>query len=254
MQNAWAIGAEPVIEWYNSVARSPYYSLWNGRQIVFSWPEDDETKGKDLLETNLRAFQDQGITDIFVLKIHPILDKSGYITDKSPVTASLNFRPTAQFNPAQIAGGELVFPRNAGMQALADQIKELKDELSNREEETPAVSADHSVMGAIDRVLSIPGVSEAVQPLIMGLTANLMKSLGMPAPDQSQVHQAPAAPVQAAAMGAISEDQEEKINQALDILEPMAPELGDDLLRLAALAQKDPAQFKMLLNMLKANG
>lgn len=250
MQNAWAIGTSDVMKWFEQIALMPYYSIWSGRQIVFSWPEDDMGKGKDILENNLRAFEDQGITDLFVLKLHPALDKSGYITDKSPVTGSLNFRPSPQFIQSQMGGPELSFPRNAGMQHLADEIRSLRAERDAMNDDS-LVSEDAGVLGTINKILSIPGVTEAVQPLIMGLTSGLMKSMGMPLPDPAAV---PAVPLQPAAMAGISPDQDDKINQALDILEPMAPELGDDLLRLAALAQRDPAQFQMLLNMLKSNG
>lgn len=46
-------------------------------------------------------------------------------------------------------------------------------------------------------------------------------------------------------------DQDEKIRQAIEILRQADPELGDDLLRLAEIAENSPAQFKMLLNMLR---
>jgi len=251
MQNAWAIGSDQVLDWFNRVSKNvPYYSLWNGRQIVFSWSDDDISQGKDVLETNLRAFEEQNITDLFVLKLHPSTDKGGFITDKSPVVASLNFRPAAQYNPAQMAGQEMNFPRNPGMQRLADEIRELREA---REYQEPAQSDDPGILGAINKILSTPGVAEAVTPLIAGLSGFLLKSMGMPVPDPAvAAAQAPA--VSAGMLSGISADQDDKVNQALDILEPLDPELGDDLLRLAALAQKDPAQFKMLLSMLKANG
>lgn len=254
MQNAWAIGSDQVLDWFNRVSKNvPYYSLWNGRQIVFSWSDDDISQGKDVLETNLRAFEEQGITDLFVLKLHPSTDKGGFITDKSPVVASLNFRPASQYNPAQMAGQEMHFPRNPGMQRLADEIKELREA---REYQEPAQSDDPGILGAINKILSTPGVAEAVTPLIAGLSGFLLKSMGMPVPDpaRSETQIRSESPLSNGVLSGISPDQDDKINQALDILEPLAPELGDDLLRLAALAQKDPAQFKMLLSMLRANG
>ena len=46
-------------------------------------------------------------------------------------------------------------------------------------------------------------------------------------------------------------DDADKLTTALQILKQADPQLEDDLLRLAKLAQEDPSQFNFLLKMLR---
>jgi len=46
-------------------------------------------------------------------------------------------------------------------------------------------------------------------------------------------------------------EENNKLNQALDILRKHDPNLDDDLMILANMAENSPLQFKMLLNMLR---
>ena len=46
-------------------------------------------------------------------------------------------------------------------------------------------------------------------------------------------------------------EESTKLNQALDILRKHDPNLEDDLMILANMAENSPLQFKMLLNMLR---
>jgi hypothetical protein len=47
------------------------------------------------------------------------------------------------------------------------------------------------------------------------------------------------------------DDNGDKLGTALQILKAADPELEDDLMRLAILAQQDPAQFNFLIKMLR---
>lgn len=247
MQKAWAIGTDGVLEWFDAVAREPYYSLWNGKQICFAYADPDQVKGRDLLETNLRAFENQGVTDLFTLKLHSALDRAGAVTDKSPVSGSLNFRPVDMY--AQQVGGTTpinAYHNNPGMRQILADLQELK---ADREAEDLPAEPDPGVLGTINRVLEIPGVQEAVAPLISGLIAKIFPGIPMPAP--AAVPSA-AAIQPAGSLAGIPQDQNEKIDQALDVLEQSSPTIGDDLLLLANLSQSDPAKFQMMLGALRS--
>ena len=242
MVKSWIVGTDGVLDWFDGVVKTPYFSVWNGKQICYSWSENDLDKGRDMLETNLRVFETNKVGDPFILKLHPALDKNDLITDKSPVYASLNFRVFDSYalQPGYAATGAIAFENNPKLQALSDKVDHLSLLLDREPEPEPAPG----FMGSINKVLEIPGVSDAVAPLIGALTNMVLKGLNLPVPAPAPVAHS------GGALSGISEDQEIKINQALDILEQVDPNLGDSLLRLAAIAQKDPNKFKTLLSML----
>lgn len=242
MNKSWIIGADGVLDWFDTVVKTPYFSVWNGRQICYSWSENDPDKGRDMLETNLRVFENNKVGDPFTLKLHPGLDKNDLITDKSPVYASLNFRVFDQYTlPAGfIAGNNLNFENNPKLQALSDKV----DALAGIMEREPIEPAQTGLIANINKVLAIPGMAEQLSPLISGLTNMILKGLNIPIPENKPIN------TNYAGINGLSDDQETKIDQALEILEKIDPFLGDSLLKLASIAQKDPGKFKSLLSML----
>lgn len=243
MVKSWIIGTDGVLDWFDSVVKTPFFSVWNGKQICYSWSDNDLEKGRDMLEGNLRIFENNKVGDPFILKLHPALDKNDLITDKSPVYASLNFRVFDSYAlPLGSQTGAIAFENNPKLQALSDKVDKLtlliQDNDNQPDEDQPGL------MGSINKVLQMPGVSDAVAPLIGAITNMVLKSMNIAIPES------PLPSYNGGTISGISEDQESKINQALDILEQIDPNLGDSLLRLAAIAQKDPNKFKTLLSML----
>jgi hypothetical protein len=249
---SWCVGAEPVLAWYDENAKVPFYSLWNGKQLVGSWNEDNQAAARDNLEKNLKLFEDNNISEVFTLKLHPQADKSGFVTDKTPVYYSLNFRPSEfSLNP-QMSGtpGQMVFQNNPGMQTMLEEIRAMRSEINaiKAESEFDTDNDPPGIGGLFDKLMQIPGVEQQVAPYIGGILQKIFPGV------------APAAPVpgiypfpgnQVGAIAGLPSEQEEKIDQAIDILEKHDPQLGDDLLKLAAIAQRDPAQFNVLLSVLR---
>ena len=91
MSKVHICGAEKVMDWYDRNVTTPFYSVWQGRQLLGSYNTEDEN-GRDKLSESLLAFEQNGIGDVMTIKLHPAMDKNGFITDKTPVYASLNFR------------------------------------------------------------------------------------------------------------------------------------------------------------------
>jgi hypothetical protein len=74
----------------------------------FSWNDDDQDAGRQILEKNIVAFEQNGVGTLLTLKLHPKKDKAGHITNVTPHYASIQFRPAelerAMYNPHHIAG------------------------------------------------------------------------------------------------------------------------------------------------------
>lgn len=248
MQKAWTVGTDQVMKYIEDFATSPYYSLWHGSQLVFSWAGDQQ-KGRDVLEENIRTYEENGITDTFTLRLYSDSIK-GDITNKTPYSGSLNFRPTDSYRVTEQAPalGGVMFPNNRGLQAIYDKLDQLDARINTTEK---GETLDQGALGTIGKLLEMPGVPEAAAPLIGVISAFMAKTLGVDA--AAAMAATPAMPAAAqGSIGAISEDQADKIDQALDVLENASPTIGDDLLKLAQIAEQDPGKFQMLLTMLRS--
>ena len=84
-------GVQNIMDAYDRNASTPYYSVWAGRDMVFSYNDDDEEKGRNHLLENLIACEQNEHTDILKIKFHPKKEKS-FITDKSPSISTLFVR------------------------------------------------------------------------------------------------------------------------------------------------------------------
>jgi hypothetical protein len=109
VNNAMVTGTRGIMEWFDDNSITPYYSVWSGpKQMNFSWNDDDQDAGRQILEKNIVAFEQNGVGTLLTLKLHPKKDKAGHITNVTPHYASIQFRPAelerAMYNPHHIAG------------------------------------------------------------------------------------------------------------------------------------------------------
>jgi hypothetical protein len=109
VNNAMVTGTRGIMEWFDDNSSTPYYSVWSGpKQMNFSWNDDDQDAGRQILEKNISAFEQNGVGTLLTLKLHLKKDKAGHITNVTPHYASIQFRPAelerAIYNPHHIAG------------------------------------------------------------------------------------------------------------------------------------------------------
>lgn len=168
---AMVAGTREIMEWFDRNATAPYYSVWIDRkQLLFSWNDDDLEKGRTKLENDLMAFEQNGVNELLIIKLHPKKEKGGFITDKSPVYGSLNFRPAEiekNMYPQQV--GSVYNPR---MENVIERILETQNAILtklNAEELDDEIDDQPTGIGAI---LSNPDV----QGLLM---AGISKFLGL---------------------------------------------------------------------------
>jgi len=109
VNNAMVTGTRGILEWYDDNSSTPYYSVWSGpKQMNFSWNDDDQDAGRQILEKNISAFEMNNVGSLLTLKLHPKKDKAGHITNVTPHYASIQFRPAelerSIYNPTHLAG------------------------------------------------------------------------------------------------------------------------------------------------------
>lgn len=181
VNKAMVTGTRGVMEWFDRNSTTPYYSVWCNRQLLFSWNSDDLEDGRNKLENDLIAFEQNGVGDLFTIKLHPKKEK-GFITDKTPIYASLNFRPAelerAYYSPNAIAG--------TGSNQLADAIARLTETqnliLSKlSEEEFEEEEKEESALGKLINNPAVQGLAIGYISKILGLnnmdTTNLQTGI-----------------------------------------------------------------------------
>ncbi|MFY7935852.1 MAG: hypothetical protein ACOVOQ_00635 [Flavobacterium sp.] len=164
-------GTRGVMDWFDRNSASPYYSVWCNRQLLFSWNSDDLEEGRNKLENDLIAIESNGVGDLLTIKLHPKKEKGGFITDKTPIYASLNFRPAelerAYYSPNAIAG--------TGSNQLADAIARLTETqnliLSKlSEEEFEEEEKEESALGKLINNPAVQGLAIGYISKMLGLT------------------------------------------------------------------------------------
>ena len=107
VNKAQITGTQGIMEWFDNTATTPYYSVWCGNQLLESWNDEDFDAGRNKLEMNLSAFEQNNVGDLLTIKLHPHMEK-GFITSKTPIYSSRNIRPCelekAIYNTSSVGG------------------------------------------------------------------------------------------------------------------------------------------------------
>lgn len=235
-------GVQSIIDAYDRNAQTPYYSVWAGRDMVFSYNEDDIEKGRNHLLENLVACEQNEHTDILKIKFHPKKEKY-FITDKTPAIATLFVRVCdVNQNRGQIMPMQNNY-QNPQLFSLLEKQNELISGLHNRialieeaPEEEENESETEAVIGRIETLLNHP-----VLNLVLGLVAPKISDLMKPQQTVTAL----------AGIDTIeNESQQELLTKALDLLNQKVENLPLTLYKLAEYAEKNPSQFNMLVKML----
>jgi len=230
--------------------KQPFFSVWQGKDLIFTHNEDDSGSAEELFLENLRALESQGNRNVYKVKFHPAKEKA-YITDKTPVIGSFTFRAVQWVAGGLTPNGEVIqHPLNfqGQMAKLMEKIDAVESKLSAIEAEEIEFDdePENSGIGQINQLSqTIDGIMK--NPLIQGLLGKLM---GI-----SPVTQNNAMPGGMALAGIPGND---RLHNVIEALRAVDPDIEKDLERLAVIGQQDSKQFNMLLgmlrNMVKLNG
>lgn len=266
-------GVQQIMDAFDRNAQTPFYSVWSGKDMLFSWNEEDEQKGREFLLENLIASEQNGHSDILKIKFHPKKERT-FITDKTPAIATLFVRvcETEWYKNQQSLQPAYSQPAHSPvMERLMAQQTEILSGLSNRlsaleevqmQEEEDDDDQEDDTLGKIGTILNHPAVMALISAIAPNVI-NAMKPQAQPmvagTPQEEVIDEMEEyAPEE---IGVVDFTQEEElmanqhtinqINQALERLAKHTDSLGADLTALADMADHNPAQFKMLLGMLR---
>lgn len=159
------------------------------------------------------------------------------------VTFQLNNSDVQAIGNNYVAGINESHRLEALYEKMLNQQKQTISELENRlaaledEEDSEEVEEENSVIGGIMK-------NPEIQTLLIGALTKFLT------PQNSSMSNT--ARINGISEAMQSESQDEKIQAAIEILKQHDLSLGDDLLKLASIAESNVKQFNMLLSMLRS--
>jgi hypothetical protein len=235
-------GIKNVLKAYSNKA-VPAWGLFQGTQFLEKYEGADIEEGATLLRDYLEALDqrsnDQNTYTLCVYEI-PAGQK---INSATKFDASFNFRLLDTIEDHlqnRIAGG--LETRIAGIEDKLNQVL-APDE---PEELTP----QQKIWDTVGKILEHPQVQEMLARKLIGVVdgvsttvGNIFRPPGLPA--------AIGTTATAQRVPADAAEENQKLQEAVNILVTVDPQLGTNLLKLAGIAKQDPDKYKLLVSMLK---
>ena len=237
---AFLTGTEQVLNWFDTNAKKPYWSIVDAKGVViYAFTDDDMHESRQSLEDNLIAAVSAGITATLTLRIHPKKPKEGYFKNGSESMIATYFRPVEfeimPYNNS-MSGNNIQLSNQ--LAAMESKINALQMQLAQEdEEEDDEEEEDKGILGTL---MGNP----AVKQMMMNVISNLLTT----APKTNVTN---LAGIETDISTQEYTEEDDKIDEAIERLKKHDPKLGDDLLKLCSIAENDPAQFNMLLKMLR---
>jgi hypothetical protein len=207
VNKAQATGTRRIMEWFDRNATTPYFSVWSNttpskKELNFGWYEEDLEAGRNKLENDLDALEQNGVNELYTILLHQKKNKDGYITLDTPYYASLKFRAAELEQPMimpmqHIAG----MGSNHRLESVLEKMMETQnmiltklsaDEFDEEEEsedegdvigglmKNPEIQA--MIMGGIGKIfnlagekpVAVAGVSESDEDEVFTIVNSLM--------------------------------------------------------------------------------
>src|ERR1700743_479275 len=223
------------------------WSLWNGPDLMFASEAEDMDTGPDELRQAIEMLQKGSSEAAYTLKVYK--NSPGEIRSNTPYSRAFKFHlfdGTESRSPQADRHNTVMGAINSKFEEMQAAIMgRILDKIEEEDEDEAAPEKPGGLMGVINGLLENPQIQTVVAQRLGSLITNL---LGIPQGPQAVAGIEPPKEGQPAAP--LSQEQEDKIDEALEILASCDPELGDHLLKIAAIARDTPGKYKMYVTML----
>lgn len=233
-------GIDSILEGFNTFSEySPFFSVWQGKNLKFQSTDEDLQRGQDLLLSNLEALRQAGSDAIFTIRFHKTTDKDGFVTDKTPYVGSFNFKVAEAQQMGQLAGTETSSFHS--IFSKLDQILQQQNEIQSRVaaleeyEEEEEDTKTNETMKLISGVANHPIGQMVIEKIVGALMPKIAAQ-----PNQQTV-----------GLAGVPDDEDLKIDEAIERLKAVDDQLGNDLLKLAAIAETQKGTFDFLIKQLR---
>jgi hypothetical protein len=222
------------------------WAVLYGKLINAKYIGINQHEAREALRIFLTQLKMSDTTAVYTLNLYEDLPKNAKIKASTEPDLAYNFIVVDAEAPRHARYAEIT-QINSDLQ---NRITALEARLAIADEDDDDDEDENSVGGIVSGLFKDPRVQEWIKTKAIGLADKFLA--GQPAkilPMQTS---------QAAKVGAvtsddpilINEDQQDKCNQALEILVRCDPSLGDNLMKIAKIAENDPGKYQMFSKML----
>jgi hypothetical protein len=222
----------------------PYFAVFSGKALVYKNPAfgesgfDNTADAANSLQEFLESLN-QGSNAIYTLKLYETIPAGG-INDKTPANYSINFRLNLEGmdKMSQTISAE---NRNNTNSEILSELKALRMRVDEMQSEEP----EDKPGGILGALLNNEAVLNMLVASVAGLGAHFLEKLKI-----NPINK-PVTTMAGIDEQIIEPTENEKIKKAIEVLSASDKNLGNHLLILAKMSIDNPAQFHMLLGMLK---
>jgi hypothetical protein len=250
------LGRAAVVKAYENMDECIPWSMLQGKQFLFKYEGDSKAEGATQLNSLLTAVMDSsGSEAVYTLRVYEMdtvrkTPKAKIkIYETTPFDGSFNFKlldPGEEEGPRARGGYTKVRSLEEQIVGLQETVKTLAAKLQHQADQEDQDEEPEQKLGWIAGIAKSLLEDPQIKSVVMGKVANMISSIGGKA-----VLSAPPAKIAGPDPVPISPEQAEKANQALAVLAQHDPELGDNLLKLASIAEESPGKYQTLISMLK---
>jgi hypothetical protein len=252
---AMGIGLDAAISWFgaNVDENCPMYSVWNGRDLLYSYTKNDYEECEEHFVSNIKGLIEQNYNDLIALRSH-FMDKKErerfpYVTVKTPVTSTFFFRPVPLNDRPFFDSSKNEYNQRTGEETPYSRIARLEEKINNLEQE---IEDNEQPMGAIEvqpqkqdiysflnNIIQVP----AIQNILIGKLTSLLGGNNQ----QQFTPQIAGIPNNIQTMQQIEVEQ---AIEALNVLKQVRPQIVADLINLANIATTDPQKANLIISMI----
>jgi hypothetical protein len=234
-------GIENVIQAYESNDVAPW-ALFQGSQLLAKCEGVDLESNKELLSQLLNRLNNDDNIATYTLCVYDDLKTGEKIKNNTKYDGSFNFKLNDTMNDYKAQRQNGIGQISERLAAIEARLEKNNEGIENEPEEK-----EFSPWGAIGKLIDHPDVQRAIAgkfvAILDGLT-NLLPGKGAP-------FLSPSYPAQIGSVAkSLSPDQTAKLNQALQYLSEVDPQLGDHLLAIGIIAKHDPNKYAQLIGMI----
>lgn len=211
------------------------WGIYINRALFSKYEDVNMPASLDILSQNLDVLEESGTQGIYTLKFFECDNKPMKITERSICDGGqFNFKMIEQ---DERIGNQIVYRQQMSHNsALEERIKKLEKELQESEivDDEPE-TLEGTVIGLLKKPQDLAILANVFRGIIGLPVQNLGAITGIPAQSQAQ----------------LTEDEKlDRLEKAMDTLTTKDSNLLTHLEKLAALSEKEPERFKMMLGML----
>ncbi len=252
---AMGTGLDAALSWFTSnvEADCPMYSVWNGRDLLYSYTKNDYEECEEHFSDNIKGLIEQNYNELIALRSHKIdkreRERFICITVKTPVTSTFFFRPVPLTDRPFFDSSKSEYSERTGLETPYSRIARLEEKINNLEEELEAVDQP---MGAIEvkepkqdiysflnNIIQVP----AIQNILIGKLTNLLGG------NNSQQYTPQIAGIPNTQTTMTAEETNAAL-EALNVLKQVRPQIVADLINLANIATTNPQKADFIISMI----